>query len=278
MRALILGCGYTGRRVARLLARRGDEVWVTSRHPESLRVEGAKTIPLQALHTLGAGLHVLHSVPLADGPSDPTPALLALLPAAVARIVYLSSTGVYGRLRSVDEHTPPAPGTPQAHLRLAAERHVQAGPWSSMVLRPAAIYGPGRGAQVSIPGGRFRLLGEGRNFVSRIHVDDLAAVAEAALRSSEGGAWPVADAEPAHSRDVAEFVCSLLGCPMPQSAAAGQLHRTRRADRQVQGLAVFRLLGLELNYPSFRLGIPASLTSDPDDPSECGAPLPAPPS
>ena len=260
-RILILGCGYTGRRVAEHLSLGGHEVWVTSRHPDSLTVHGARTVELTSLPQLGPGLRVLHSVPLADGPADPTPALLALLPQGVERVVYLSTTGVYGRQHVVDEHTLPAPASPQSHLRVAAERAVQSGPWSSMILRPAAIYGPGRGAHVSIPTGQFRLMGDGGNFVSRIHVDDLAALATAALLSGEGGAWPVADREPAQSRTVAEFVCHLLGCPMPASAAPGDLHETRRADRKVNGEAVFRLFGLALKYPSFREGIVSALTA-----------------
>ena len=262
MRALILGCGYTGRRVAQLLAGQGHEVWVTSRHPDSLHVEGARTVSLPAIPDLGPGLRVLHSVPLAEGPADPTPTLLALLPSGVQRIVYLSTTGVYGAQHEVDEHTPPAPTTPQSRLRVAAERLILSGPWSSMVLRPAAIYGPGRGAHVSIPSGHFRLMGDGTNHVSRIHVDDLAALTAAAMLSDEGGAWPVADREPAQSRTVAEFVCHLLGCPMPASATYEELHETRRADRRVQGGAVFRLLGLSLKYPSFREGIPSALAAN----------------
>ena len=68
-----------------------------------------------------------------------------------------------------------------------------------MILRPAAIYGPGRGVHVSMEEGRFRFVGGGDNFVSRIHVDDLAAHVEAALLSDITGAWPVADEHPCTS-------------------------------------------------------------------------------
>jgi nucleoside-diphosphate-sugar epimerase len=260
-RTLILGCGYAGRRVAERLAAGGHEVWVTSRHPDRLKVEGARAVDLTSLPQLGPGFRVLHSVPLADGPADPTPGLLALLPPGVERVVYLSTTSVYGRQHMVDEHTPPAPASPRSRLRVAAERAVQEGPWSSMVLRPAAIYGPGRGAHVSIPSGQFRLLGDGSNFVSRIHVDDLAALATAAVLSFESGAWPVADSEPAQSRVVAEFVCGLLGCPLPASATGDELHETRHTDRKVNGGAVFHLFDLALKYPSFREGIVSALAA-----------------
>ena len=56
-----------------------------------------------------------------------------------------------------------------------AEQAIAAGPWSTLILRPAAIYGPGRGVQVSLPLGEYH---PGENFVSRIHADDLAGHAD----------------------------------------------------------------------------------------------------
>lgn len=261
--ALILGGGYTGRRVAARLAARGVRVTVTVR-------DAARFEPLEGVEvvewTLGGrsegltrgGEVVLDSVPEFEGRRD----LLAAIGGDAARIVYLSTTGVYGRQREVDETTPVSPETESGRLRVAAEEMVLGGCWSSMVLRPAAIYGPGRGAHVSIPAGRFRLMGDGSNFVSRIHVDDLAAVAERALLSDVRGAWPVADRVPARSREVAEYVCELLGCAMPRGASREELHETRRADRRVDGGAVLRELGVELMYPDYRAGIGAALEAE----------------
>ncbi|WP_321472689.1 NAD-dependent epimerase/dehydratase family protein [uncultured Paludibaculum sp.] len=263
---LILGCGYTGRRAARRLLTRGFEVWATARG--SLELPGVRVVPFdldnrQSIEELGrlvpSGIAVLHSVPVLPGPAEATRAILHALGSKPRRIVYLSTTGVYGAKCEVDEHTPPAPLTESSRLRVQAEQLVLQGRWSGMVLRPAAIYGPGRGAHVSIPRGTFHLAGDGMNFVSRIHVDDLAALAEAALLTNVTGGWPVADEEPARSREMAEFVCDLLSCPMPQSIAMEELHETRRADRRVDGRAVCRLLDVRLQYPSYRVGIPASL-------------------
>ncbi len=260
---LILGAGYTGWRVARLLAAQGHRVTATVRDPARFQpVPGVRCVPLVlpgAELDVPEGCAVLHSIPVSDEPYDSTAEIVELLRGHAARVVYLSTTGVYGRTQVVDEHTPPAPASESNKLRVLAEQMVLNGPWTGMVLRPAAIYGPGRGAHLSIPAGRFRLRGDGSNFVSRIHVDDLAAVAAAALLSGATGAWPVADGEPARSRDVAAFVCQLLGCAMPAAAGDAELHETRRADRQVDGHAVLELLGVGLKYPSFRQGIPASL-------------------
>jgi len=127
-----------------------------------------------------------------------------------------------------------------------------------MVLRPAAIYGPGRGIHVSMAQGRFQLVDGGNNYVSRIHVDDLARHAEAALMSDVSGAWPVADDHPCRSREIAEYCSKLLAVPLPESVPADGVHHTRRADRRVDGRAVRTVLGIELLYPSYIEGLPAS--------------------
>jgi nucleoside-diphosphate-sugar epimerase len=110
--------------------------------------------------------------------------------------------------------------------------------------------------------GSFRLAGDGSNFVSRIHVDDLAAHAEKALLSDLTGAYPVADEEPCSSREIAEFCAGLLGLPLPEAVSEEELSETRRSDRRVDGSAIRRLLGLELRYPSYRQGIPAALREE----------------
>jgi nucleoside-diphosphate-sugar epimerase len=216
---------------------------------------------------LQPGTRVLHSIPLIEiggDLKDPTPELLGAVGQFASRIVYLSTTGVYGSAPFVDEHTPVAPRSPRESLRVEAERAVLGGPWSSMVLRPAAIYGPGRGVHVAMRQFKFRLSGDGSNYVSRIHVDDLAAHAEAALLTDVPGAFPVADEEPCQSHEIARFCAGLLGLPMLSRGQDFELHDSRRSDRRVDGSAVRRLLKLELKSPSYRQGIPAAIGEEHD--------------
>jgi nucleoside-diphosphate-sugar epimerase len=273
---LILGCGYTGQRVARRLLDGGVTVTATSRdadRPEMVQLAeaGAKvlrfdasdpTIPERLTREVRPGTRVLHSLPAlgqAGALWDPTPSVLDLLGGRPGRMVYLSTTGVYGNIREVDETTPAAPATGRQRLRLAAEQAVAAGPWPSLILRPAAIYGPGRGVHVRLREGSFKLLGDGSNFVSRIHVDDLASIVVAALFSEVTGAYPVADDEPCPSREIVAYCTKLLGLPMPPSAGPDELDETRRTDRRVDGRAIRRLLGVDLRYPSYREGVSAAL-------------------
>jgi nucleoside-diphosphate-sugar epimerase len=249
---LILGCGFTGQRVARRFLARGAAVTVTTRDPRRLADVGAKVIRLEdvAAH-VRPGVLVVHSLP-----PEGSEGALELLGSAPSRVVYLSSTAVYGAAAVVDENTPPDEASPRAQVRLAVERSIAQGPWSSLVLRPAAIYGPGRGAHESLRRGVYSA---GDNFVSRIHVDDLAAHVEAGLLSEVCGAYPVADQEPSTTREIAEFCAQLLDLPAVASGSPARITGNRRVD----GSAIRRALGITLAYPSFRVGIPAALGMHP---------------
>lgn len=253
---LILGCGYTGQRVAKRFLAMGARVTATTRNPQRLAGLGAEIIATGDLSKhVRPGMLVLHSIP-PDGP----PGLLHPLRNNAQRLVYLSSTAVYGAASIVNETTPVDDGPERARARLEVERAIVEGPWSSLILRPAAIYGPGRGVQESIRRGAHSL---SDRFVSRIHVDDLAAHVEAALLSSIRGAYPVADEEPCTSRDIAEFCARLLHLPST-SAGQGQAgHMPRFANnRRVDGAAIRKALGITLIYPSYRIGVPSALSGE----------------
>jgi nucleoside-diphosphate-sugar epimerase len=262
---LILGCGYTGIRVARRLLAAGHRVIATTRNATRLQGLGVDVVEYDVRGRLAIripeGVRVLHSIPVVDGP-DPTPRLLQALGSAPSRLVYLSTTGVYGNARDVDETTPARPSTPRTHRRAAAEEALARAPWPTLILRPAAIYGPFRGVHASLREGKFPLVDGGRRYTSRIHVDDLAAHAEAALFSRLTGAYPVADEEPCTSLEIATFCARLLGLPLPDSVPSNQASETRRADRRVDGSAIRRLLGVKLRYPTYRVGIPAAIEEE----------------
>ena len=280
--ALILGCGYVGCRVARRLLDRGLLVHATSRDPAALAALAASgavahevdvrrpahLVAVAALARQLPGVRVLHSIPPVDEEGtagEPTPQLVEALAGAPARLVYLSTTGVYGDAAVVDETTPAAPRTKQGRLRLLAEEAAASGPWATLCLRLAAIYGPGRGVHQAVREGRFRAVGAGRHVVSRIHVDDLSTLVAAALLADLTGAFPVADDEPAPSHEVAALAARLLDRPLPAPGTA-PTHETLAGDRRVDGGAIRRLLGVTLQYPSYRVGIPAVLAAEGREP------------
>lgn len=274
---LILGCGYTGSEAARRLLAEGTRVYATTRNPGGLReIEtlGATILRLDLTEThadnewikqVPPKVRVLLSVPTlkADGNLfDPTPRIVEMIGDVPSRVVYLSTTGVYGSTREVDEATPVTPETRRQHLRVEAEEAVAQGPWPSLILRPAAIYGPGRGVHRALSEGRYKLVGPGDKFVSRIHRDDVARHAIEALASDVTGAYPVADEEPCTSRVIAAFCARYMNLPMPESVTADEVDETRRADRRVDGSAIRKKLGIDLYYPSYQVGIPASIAAE----------------
>lgn len=271
--ALIIGAGFTGTRAARMLLKDGWRVTATTRTPsklESLRTLGADVLAFDAgsggsPDVRADGATVLLSVPTLRsevGLDEPTPRILAGLSGQPDHVTYLSTTGVYGATKLVDETTAPAPETERQRLRRRAERAVLALPCPALVLRPAAIYGPHRGVHAAMRAGRFRLARGGRRFVSRIHVEDLAGIAAAAMTQKLVGAFPVADDLAATSRDVALFCAELLGVALPPEVPDRELSETRLSDRCVNGRAVRRRLGVRLRHPTFREGIPASIAAE----------------
>jgi nucleoside-diphosphate-sugar epimerase len=182
-----------------------------------------------------------------------------LRPFHPSRIVYLSTTGVYGAAETVDERTVAAPDTERDLERVQTENLICSGSWSSLVLRPAAIYGPHRGVHTSARSGVFRPPPGGNRIVSRIHVDDLAAQVLAGLESDITGAFPVADEESSTSLEVAKWTATFLGVQLlPGESETAE----RKKGRRVDGSAYRRAVGLPLRYPSFRQGVPACLREE----------------
>jgi hypothetical protein len=110
----ILGCGFTGRALARLALAQGRAVRATVRDPAHLPALEALGITARAAPQLdadtlagwvdGAGLAVCFP------PDGHTDARIAPLLRGATGIAYVSSTGVYGDRRGhIDHHTPAEP-------------------------------------------------------------------------------------------------------------------------------------------------------------------------
>ena len=263
---MILGCGFAGNALARRALARGERVIGTVRNSDR-GVVPASGIEIRVAASLDAetvraivpdGARVLVAFP----PDGVTDAAIAPELARARRVVYLSTTGVYGEARGhVDEKTPIDARTPRAAMRIAAEDAYRA--IGAVILRAAGIYGPGRGLHLRIARGEFRLPGDGSNVVSRIHVDDLATIADTALdRGVRGSAYVVADDAPVPQIEAVRWLCEALGVDVPESLPLEQVAETLRHDRRVDNTLVKRDLGIALMYPSFREGFGQCIAAD----------------
>jgi nucleoside-diphosphate-sugar epimerase len=249
---VIAGCGYTGERLASRLRTQGARVIATSRRSErieELRARGIDARPWD--RSLVDGAIVVDSTPPGIAPTELT---------GVRRIVYLSSTGVYalGDGSWVDEDTPTAPSGPRGEARLAHERALAAAEIDHVILRVAAIYGPGRGVAERLRSGQYRVVGDGSNWVSRIHVDDLVTVIIAAgsIATPPRRTYVVADDEPITSRAYADAVAARLGLPSAPSIPVETI-RPETADlvltnRRIRNARMKAELGVTLAYPTWR--------------------------
>lgn len=257
-RLLVLGVGYAGEHI---LAARGREsslglvrreVRRAELEARGLDAERTDELASRVLALADETTHVVVTFP-PDGATDQHVAD-ALSKARLGAVTYLSSTVVYGERRGVvDDETPvtEAP-SPAAALRLSAEEA-----WRSLgatILRCPAIYGPERGLHVRVLAGLHKVAGDGSGATSRIHVEDLAALALAAPRAPRR-TFVVGDAEPARQRDVVDWIVETYGVSQPPSVPAAMVHETLRGDRRVDGRGALEALGVTLRYPSFRDGM-----------------------
>jgi nucleoside-diphosphate-sugar epimerase len=269
VRWLVVGCGYTGRALARALIARGDDVTVTRRDAAAathIATElGARGLGYDLAAPLTAPADAV-VVCLAPPGADPAREMAHLAGAGAARVVYASSTGVYapGGGAWVDEAFPTAPTTAAGRARLAAEHALAASAPGAVRLRAAGIYGPDRSLVDRLRAGSYRIVGDGRACVSRVHVDDLVAAIVAAGTSAIAGPVNIADDDPAPIGEVADALAAAIGVPAPPRVPVAQvdpeLAGMLAADRRIANARMKRELGVALRHPSWR-GLLAAATT-----------------
>jgi nucleoside-diphosphate-sugar epimerase len=271
---VIIGAGYTGGFLAERLVRSGEDVIVTRRQGASAAALVQTLMPtggrLRSGKARGVAVDLADPATLAGvipdgaivvcaappGP-DPFAEITTLVAAAhsAARIVYVSSTGVYGPASGewVDETAPIAPHTRAGRARAAAESALGG---VGIALRAAGIHGPGRGRVDRIRAGTYRIVGDGSAHVSRVHVIDLVEAIVKAGTSSLVGAVNVADDDPAPIGEVADAVAAHFGLPPPPRVPAAdvdpEVAGMLNANRRIANRKLKEELGVVLRYPSWR--------------------------
>lgn len=195
-RLLVLGCGDVGMRLLPLLRDRFRIFAVTTQEErrQALRDAGATPViadldrPATLARIARMAPTVVHlAPPQSDGSIDRrTRNLAAILPDG-ARLVYVSTSGVYGDCAGarVDETRQPHPRNARAVRRVDAEKTLRA--WARRVhgrlaiLRVPGIYGEDRLPMERLKNGTPALRQEDDVYTNHIHADDLARIIVAAL-------------------------------------------------------------------------------------------------
>lgn len=221
----------------------------------ALRAEGFEVIdspelePSIAMHAT-AQTHVVVAFP----PDGATDARLRGAFSHAASIAYVSTIGVYGEYRGVVDDRTRLPDVPteRGHRVLSAESDWRSA--GATVLRSPGIYGPDRGLHMRVVRGEHKIPGDGTRYLSRIHVDDLAALCLAAS-GKRGETYVVGDALPAPHGQVVAWIAEQYQVPLPPYVPLESVHETLRADRRVDATRALRELGVSLTYPTWREGM-----------------------
>ncbi len=284
---LIVGAsGYVGMRFAEHLLAQGHRVRGAVRNPDTPAVERlaargmvvwtADITRPDSLQGIADGIDYVYNLtsafPLETGPCRRTfvagnQHLIAACSRSrsVKAYIFASSFAPYADAGDawVCEDSPIAPqyalGSVMADAELAVMQAVQQHHFPAIILRLAAIYGPGRDFIDAVRNSTLTIYGDGRNYVPHIHVDDLLAVLQAIATSGQPGAiYNVCDDEPLRQIDLFSEVRQRLGMLPPRTySPETALHAGIDPSIVGRSLASVRMsnqrlkhdLALELRYP-----------------------------
>ena len=286
MTKLVFGCGYLGERVAKRWRDDAQDVAVVTRNAERVReftergyaVTNADITRPDTLQDLPVAETVLFAVGFdrSDGQSieqvyaGGMRNVLAALSTGVRRVIYISTTGVYGPGDGewVDEQTPPDPRREGGRASLAAEEVLAAHPLgkNAVVLRLAGIYGPGRIPFIDKLRSDEPIVAPSSGHLNLIHVDDAATAVVAAERINtfENGprVYCVSDGRPVERGEFYREVARQIGVQpptfIPPDAGSPRAIRAQ-SDRRVRNTRMLNELGVKLKYDNYRAGLAAIL-------------------
>ncbi len=292
VRKLIFGCGYLGGQVSREWVAGGAQVYAVTRSRERASLLCASgVIPIQAnvldprsLIDLPAVDTVLYAIGFdrSEGRSirevyvDGLRNALDALQPCFRRLIYASSTGVYGQRDGewVDEASRCDPARQGGIACRKAEELLQEHRLGarSVILRLAGLYGPGR-----IPRRRDLLAGRTiaapiEGYLNLVHVDDAVQAIVAAERLAPlPSVYCVSDGSPVVRGDYYRELTRQLGAPAPRFVEPdpdSPASRRAGSSKRVSNDRLLHELQVRLRYPSYREGLSAILAST-TNPQHC---------
>ncbi|MTW05672.1 SDR family oxidoreductase [Pseudoduganella ginsengisoli] len=240
-RLLVVGCGDVGMRLLPLVRHAFRVIAITSQPERCAQLRAAGAVPLVAnldhpatLRRLkGLARHVVHLAPPqpAGHTDERTRHLTAILPER-GRLVYISTTGVYGDCQGawVDESRPVAPRNARAIRRVDAEQVLRK--WARRsgsvlsILRAPGIYAEDRLPLERLKAGTPALRGEDDVYTNHIHADDLArAIARALFKGLPGRVVNASDDSDMKMAEYFDAVADAFDLPRPPRLPRDELRQ-----------------------------------------------------
>lgn len=238
-RLLIVGCGDVGMRLLPLLRGRFRVFALTSQPARCAALRAAGAVPivadLDAPATLarlkGLARHVVHlAPPQASGALDRRSRHLSAILPEGGRLVYVSTSGVYGDCGGalIDETRPVAPRNARAARRVDAERVLRG--WARRagarlaILRVPGIYADDRLPLERLRQGTPALAAADDVYTNHIHADDLARIVALALfRGLPGRVYHAVDDTRMTMAAYFDAVADAFGMARPPRLARAEL-------------------------------------------------------
>ncbi len=281
-RLVLLGCGDIARRLLPILLPRFRVFAVLRRVEAMAQWRAAGAIPLLAdldqraslKRIAGLGDYYIHlAPPQATGALDlRTRHLCSILPPA-ARLVYVSTSGVYGDCGGAffDETRPLAPQNARAQRRVDAERSLRAVARARglqlAILRAPGIYAADRLPLARLQQGTPALLPQDDVYTNHIHADDLAQLVWLALwRSRPNRVYHADDDSQLKMGEYFDLVADSFALPraprLPRAALAQAVTPAMlsfmRESRRLDNTRIKRELRVRLRYPQVGDGVRAA--------------------
>lgn len=282
-RLLVVGCGDVGMRLLPLFSAHFRMFALTSQASRCAELRAAGAIPVVAdldnpsslKRLAGLATWVLHlAPPRAEGECDiRTKNLLAILPDK-SRLVYVSTTGVYGDCGGAyfDETRPVAPHNARAQRRVAAEQTLRA--WAGRtgsclsILRVPGIYASNRLPLERLQKGTPALNDGDDVYTNHIHADDLAHLIRLALfRARPSRIYHAVDDSQLKMGAYFDLVADAFQMSRPPRLPRAELARQvspallsfMSESRRMANRRIKSELGIRLTYPTVADGVAAAL-------------------
>ncbi len=279
-RKLIIGCGYLGLRVAALWEAAGAEIVALTRSAERVeawRARGWTSLlgdlgrpdvlpPFPAVDTLlfAVGFDRSGGYDQRAIYVDGLRAVLTALQGRVGRVIYISSSSVYGQTEGewVDETSPCEPTQPGGKLCLEAEGLVQQfAPGRASSLRLSGIYGPERllSKRESLLAG-VPLAGLSKAWLNLIHVHDaVQAIVTVDALESPAETYLVTDDEPVQRGEYYAELAGRIGAPPPVFDVTLAARNGARGLNKRCHNARLRAAGWSPRFANYRSGLTNAL-------------------
>lgn len=278
---VITGCGDVGLCVARTCLTLGVQVSGWMRNPQQ-RVK---------LQSIGVDAHLIDfdqenntgtvqvqeriwfhfAPPSQHGEQDNrTRNLLSQLEGVPERIIYISTTAVYGDCAGawITEQTTLHAQSARGKRRLDAELQLQAfakrHDIPCLILRVAGIYGPDRLPIERLRSGMRVLKQSDAPYSNRIHIDDLVSVCVAAAEyQGEHRVFNISDGAPSTMTDYFICIARHFGLPEPEQIPFDQAEQKLTAgmrvflseSKRIDNSRMRDALGIVLKYPDLAAGL-----------------------